>query len=112
MHSIGAAMRKILPLLLVPILSCMANDLFAGPPAGKKGKVLILENERVLEGDVEKIGSQYLIRRSVGETWVPGERVLAMCQSREEAYKFLRGRANLDDADEHLKLAQWCHLNS
>lgn len=83
----------------------------AGPPADGKGKVLVLENERVLEGDVEKVGNQYLVRRTLGETWVPAEKTLALCQNKEEAYRFLRGRANLHDADEHLRLAQWCHLN-
>lgn len=75
------------------------------------GRVLVLDNERTLEGEVERVGEQYRVRRSVGETWVPGERVLRLCQTREQAYEFLRSRANLVDADERLRLANWCYLH-
>lgn len=105
-------MRNSLALvIIVGVFTSLAQSQTALPSNGKKGKVLILENERVLEGDVERVGNQYLIRRSIGETWVPAERVLTMCQSKIEAYQFLRTRTNLEDADEHLKLANWCHLN-
>src|SRR5262249_36507376 len=74
------------------------------------GHVLVLDNERILEGDIERIGEQYRVRRTVGELWVPGNKALALCGSRQEAYEFLRGRANLQDADERLRLARWCHV--
>jgi hypothetical protein len=75
------------------------------------GKVLVLDNERTLEGDIERVGPQYRIRRPVGELWVRAEQALRLCQTREEAYAFLRARANLLDPDEHLRLARWCHLH-
>jgi hypothetical protein len=78
-------------------------------PAQKTGRVLVLDNERTLEGDIEQQGEQYRLRRSVGEVWIPGENVLRLCATREEAYLFLRSRANLRDPDEHLRLASWCH---
>src|SRR5262249_10845254 len=81
------------------------------PPSGKAtGRVLVLDNERTLEGDIEQQGSQYRIRRSVGETWVPADKVLKLCQTREEAYQFLRSRANLTDPDDRLRLAQWSQV--
>src|SRR5579885_1933461 len=104
-------MRNALRLLVVCVAGGIAALALAEPPAGKLGKVLILDNERVLEGNVEKVGNQYLVRRTLGETWIPAEKVLALCQNKEEAYRFLRGRTNINDADEHLRLAQWCHLN-
>jgi hypothetical protein len=73
-----------------------------------KGKVLVLVNEGTLEGDVERLGTQYRVRRPVGETWIQGARVLRLCASLEDAYLFLRSRANLQDPDEHLRLAEWC----
>src|SRR6266542_2569640 len=66
------------------------------------GKVLILDNDRV--------GDRYRLRRSLGVTWVPAERVAGLCGSKEEALAFLRRRSNLDDPDERLRLARWCHL--
>jgi hypothetical protein len=70
--------------------------------------VLVLDNERTLEGDVERVGDQYRVRRSVGETWLAADRALRLCADNLEALAFLRGRANLEDADERLRLAQWC----
>jgi hypothetical protein len=74
------------------------------------GRVLVLDNEHTLEGDIECDGAQYRVRRPLGETWVPADKVLCLCNSREEAYAFLRTRANLQDPDERLRLARWCHL--
>ncbi|MBI1916789.1 MAG: hypothetical protein HYS12_18945 [Planctomycetes bacterium] len=82
----------------------------AGPDKPEAGKVLVLDNDRTLEGDVERVGDRYRIRRSVGVTWVPAERVAGLCASKEEALAFLRRRSNLDDPDERLRLARWCHL--
>src|SRR5262245_60859777 len=88
---------------LVPLARPLGAD---DPPAA--GRVLILENERTLEGDVRRHGDLYCVKRSVGETWVPAEKVLCLCGTHEEAYQFLRARANLADPDERLRLARWC----
>jgi hypothetical protein len=71
--------------------------------------VLVLDNERTLEGDIERVGEQYRIRRTLGELWIQRENVLCLCKDRKEAYEFLRSRANLRDPDERLRLANWCH---
>src|SRR2546423_461335 len=79
------------------------------------GKVLVLDTERTLEGDIERQGEQYRVRRTGtgtlggGEVWVQRENVLRLCETREDAYQFLRARANLRDPDERLRLANWCH---
>lgn len=88
-------------------LSLQAADV-AAPPT--KGKVLLLENERTLEGDIERVDDRYRVRRTVGETWVSAERVLCLAQSHQELYAYLRARANLHDPDERLRLARWCYL--
>jgi hypothetical protein len=70
--------------------------------------VLVLENERTLTGDIERVGEQYRVKRLVGETWVPADNALRLCASLEEAHTYLQGRANLADPDERLRLAEWC----
>jgi hypothetical protein len=80
----------------------------ASPGALVHGKVLVLDNERTLEGDIERVGTQYRVRRLAGETWVPLERVLCLCANLEDAYRYLRAQANLRDPDERLRLASWC----
>jgi hypothetical protein len=81
----------------------------AQPPDA--GKVLVLDNDRILEGDIERVGEQYRIRRAAGETLLPVNKARTLCRSMEEAYVFLRDSANLEDPDERLRLAHWCRLH-
>jgi len=82
----------------------------ADPPTlAVKGHVLLLQNERIFEGDIEKVGDHYSISRpGGGQTFLPCAKALRLCASREDAYQYLRTQANLDDADERLRLARWC----
>jgi hypothetical protein len=73
-----------------------------------RGKVLVLDNENTLTGEIERVDEQYRIKRLIGETWIPAAKVLRLCASLEEAYAFLQTRANLNDPDERLRLADWC----
>jgi hypothetical protein len=72
------------------------------------GKVLVLDNERTLTGDIERIDDQYRIKRLIGQTWIPAAKVMKLCGSLEEAHAFLQARANLRDPDERMRLADWC----
>jgi hypothetical protein len=106
-------MKTLLPILVGAIvLSLPSAALSQGlEPAPTKGKVLLLDNERLLNGDIEKVGDRYRVVRKIGETWVPAERVLRLCASLEDAFAYLRERANLHDPDERLRLARWCQQN-
>jgi hypothetical protein len=81
-------------------------------PARSAGHVLLLENDRGLEGDIAKVGDQYRIRRGASEVWLTGEKVVRLCADWEDAYAFMKTRANLADPDERLRLAKWCQLNN
>jgi hypothetical protein len=71
--------------------------------------VLVLDNEGTLQGDaIERSEGRYAVRRSSGETAVPASRVLYLARNMEDAYQFVRRRANLRDPDERLRLARWC----
>jgi hypothetical protein len=80
-------------------------------PPLSTGKILILDNDRTLEGDIERHADQYRVRRAVGEVWIPAEHVMHLCRTKDEAYAFMRRQANLRDPDEHLRLAHWCQLH-
>jgi hypothetical protein len=84
--------------------------LHAADPKPAAGKVLLLDNERVLEGDIELVGARYRVRRANGETWVQADQAMCLCASLDDACAHLRSRANLSDPDERLRLARWCHL--
>jgi hypothetical protein len=108
-------MRTFVPsLLLMGVLAALGGILVraADPPHSlKKGRVLILKNEYTIEGDIERVGNQYCIRGKVGETRLPADRVLGLVASLPDAYVYLRGRTNLGDPDERLRLAKWCWNN-
>ena len=98
-------------ILAASLRPTLAADDATTPPPKVTGHVLIRLNESTTEGDIELVGGQYRVRRPVGVLYIePGE-VLKLCQNREEAYIFLRQRANLRDPDERLRLAHWCHKN-
>src|SRR6185369_11214354 len=92
-------------LLVADVWRLRATDAGRPIPGARTGKVLVLEHGRTLEGDIERVGDQYRVRRLVGETWVPGKEVQYLCQTMEEAHTYLQSRANLQDPDERLRLA-------
>jgi hypothetical protein len=78
------------------------------PPPASQGRVLLLEHGRALEGDVRAERDGYSVKRTTGEIWLPANKVIALCATWEKALAFMRSQANLNDPDEHLRLARWC----
>jgi hypothetical protein len=72
------------------------------------GTILVLKNERTVEGDIERIAGRYRVRRPVGETWVDGSQVQRLCANPAEAYTVLRNLiTRADDADRLARVAEW-----
>jgi len=96
------------PLLLFVgmALLCAAMPTPNAPPV--TGKVAILDNNQLLEGDLVREGEQYRIRRTIGETWIPANRIVFLGPDRLSAYEYLQKRANLRDVDERMRLTRWC----
>jgi hypothetical protein len=107
------AMNTKLAILLAAgaVLCGLGLAVCAAPPSAT-GRVLVLDNERTLTGDIDLVGEQYRIKRLIGETMIPKSKALRLCSSLDEAYQFLKGRANLNDADERLRLADWCRQHA
>ncbi len=96
--------RSLIPAVALLVLA----PAFAGPPMAG---VLLLDNQRVLQGEIERRADQYLVRRDGGETSVPAARVLAALPDLDAAYRFLRAKTDANDADARLRLARWCDAN-
>ncbi len=92
----------------VAIMTIASPFLGADPPTA--GKVLVVDDQRILEGDIFRVGDHYQIRRASGETLIPVREAFGLVADRTAAYRFLRNRANLRDPDEHIRLAQWCQV--
>ena len=60
------------------------------PPARTTGKVLVLDNGNILEGNIELHGEQFRIERAMGEVWVPAGKGMRLCADWQEALMSLR----------------------
>src|SRR3981081_2030581 len=80
--------------------------------ARSAGSLPLLESERAREGDIEKLGDQYRIRRGTSEVWLSTDKAVRLCADWQDAYAFMKTRANLGDPEERLRLARWCQLNN
>src|SRR5207248_606250 len=64
------AMRTIHPLYLCAVLTvCAASSTRAAEPT--TGKFAILDNDRTLEGEIERVGDEYRVHRAIGVTNLP-----------------------------------------
>jgi hypothetical protein len=95
---------------LMACLTVCSLPAAADDPPPEHGHYLILETTRVLHGDITHQSDGYHVKRAIGETLVPAEGVMFLCDTLPEAYEHLRQRANLRDADERIRLARWCQL--
>ena len=101
-------MKAILRSLVCALMSTAIAT--ADTPA--PSRVVVLDNENLLEGEVTRVDSGYQIRRLAGgDMTLPARRVLAVVADRKEAFAVVAERANRRDADERLRLARWCVSN-
>jgi hypothetical protein len=101
----SAAMNAIFRALACVLIG--AGLAAAEPPA--TNRVVVLDNENLLEGEVTRTDAGYEIKRPVGgDVTLPAKRVLAVVADRKAAFAIVAERANRRDADERLRLAKWC----
>lgn len=70
--------------------------------------LLVLKNGEVLQGDVRQQDDRYLVAVEGGEISVRVQDVDFACRDLHEAYLHKRGRIRLDNARDHVELADWC----
>jgi hypothetical protein len=94
-------------------LACaLVGTAVAAADAPAPTRVVVLDNENLLEGEVAKVEASYHIRRPTGDDiTLPARRVLAVVADRKAAFAVVAERANRRDADERLRLARWCSAN-
>lgn len=96
------------PILRTSLAALAIVLLAADPPAAR---FLLLDTRQILTGDIERTGDHYRVRRDGGETTVPVSRVVFACAERGEIYRYLSERTDSKNADQQVKLAQWCQAN-
>jgi hypothetical protein len=101
----------IILLFLAPMLR-LYPAIGADPvPEAASGKVLILDQDRIMEGDIDRVGDRYRIRRPSGETWIRAKDTIGLVADREAAYQFLRTRCDEKNVTDRVRLARWCQAH-
>lgn len=88
--------------------------LFCGGIANAQelGSILLLKNERVLEGTIYRLGDFYQVRMgSESKVSIPSDQVAFVGKTKLEAYDFLRSQVETWTPGEHFQLTRWCLLN-
>ena len=70
--------------------------------------MLVLRNGQTLEGKVTRVGDLYYLAVPEGVIRLKAGDVELCCRSIEEAYRQKQAAIQVGDAEEHLRLAQWC----
>lgn len=108
-------MRSAPPILctlaLAAVLAGTVRAQTPRPPQAITGTILLLENDRILEGAIDRVADQYRIRRGNGELWIPASRAKRLCKDANEAVAVMQSGINVSDPDERLRLARWCQSN-
>jgi hypothetical protein len=90
-------------------LVCALMGVAAASAAPMTTRIVVLDNENLLEGEVVRVGDGYEIRQPNGSAvTIPAKRVVAVVADRKGAFAVVAGRANRGDADERLRLSRWC----
>ena len=96
----------------IAILSLLAGLMGVGiAAAAPVGKILILDNELLIEGDIRQQGDQYIVRRGMGETIIPANKVIELVADRKQAYRVMSERCNRHDIDDRVRPGRWCMEN-
>lgn len=75
----------------------------SGPPT-----VLLLSNGKLLQGEILKDQSGYILKHKIGTMHFPRRNVERVFRSIREAYEYKKTLRPENDPDERMKLASWC----
>jgi hypothetical protein len=99
-------------LILISVFLAGPCTRFAQAQEAEVGKVLLLRNGEVMEGEIRRVGKlQILIRRGQSEIMISAARAARICADWDDAYAFAFSLIDPDDAGQRVKLARWCHTH-
>jgi hypothetical protein len=81
----------------------------AAEPAASN--VLLIDYDRLIEGQIERIGNKFRIRQDGGEMSIPATPTMLLFADRAAAFQVIKSRAKLNDPHERVRLARWCLTN-
>jgi hypothetical protein len=97
----------VLPTAVVCSLPVVAADAALAPQTG----LLLLTNGELLEGEITAAGDYYDVQVRDGQLRVRRAQVALIAQDVLACYRFKRGEIQIERAQDHLDLADWCMRN-
>jgi len=70
--------------------------------------ILLLNNGRVLRGEIQKNAAGYVLKGKIGVSVYPRQQVERVFRTMAEAYAYKKAVSPENDPDERMKLALWC----
>lgn len=96
---------------LILLAAVISGLWFPAVHADERGKVLVTKDRRITEGDIERLGDRFIIRRGEGQTILRSEQVLFLVNSRSEAYQRLLATIDAKDVMARVELSRWCYAH-
>src|SRR5947207_9536492 len=93
------------------IRTALCAAAFAAPIAVRaaettSGKILLIDYDRVIEGQIERVGNRFKIRQGSGEMTIPATPTTFLLKDREAAFQLVKSRAKLGDPLVRVRLAR------
>lgn len=102
---------RVLGLLLFALGGFLSAPTAASPPSApsQSGELLVLlKNGRTMQGRVHDGGEHYHLLRRGSDLRLRKDSVLHVTDSLPSAYAWLKARVQKPNAEDHLRLANWC----
>jgi hypothetical protein len=80
-------------------------------PQAQPQRIIVLQNGRVLSGQVEDVPGGYVVDNSVGSIVIPFTQVRLTAKDLPDAYRKLKAGITEPTASQHVALGQWCYAN-
>src|SRR5262245_4095021 len=98
------------------IRTALCAAAFAAPIAVRAaepatGNALLIDYDRLIEGQIERVGDKFRIRQDGGQMTIPATATTLLLPDREAAFRLVKSRAKLTDPLERVRLARWCIAN-
>lgn len=105
-------MNAIIRLSLCAAAIAVATAVAAGDPLPPTtGKVLLIDYDRLLEGNIERVGDRFRIHQGAGEMIVPATTGMILLPSKDAAFQMVKSRTKLSDPIALVRLSRWCLSN-
>ena len=101
------ALQRVVILVSLAV-GCIPIAVAADAALAPRQGIVLLTNGQLLEGTITAAGDYYDMQLGTGQIRLRRSQVAHLAQSVRECYEFKRGEIQIERAQDHLDLADWC----